>query len=107
MPRVPGSPCAKGADNEEEVPEDSHDDGDDIESDPAPFVLLVDNVSYAGTSSLTDGLEDRGVSIVSVNVLGCHYVTQVITVEVRHRGGRALVEVVHVAHLVLGVSASL
>ena len=107
MPGVPGPPCAEGADNEEEVPEDSHDDGDDIESDPAPFVLLVDNVSYAGTSSLTDGLEDRGVSIVSVNVLGCHYVTQVVTVGVRDWRGGALVEVVHVAHLVLGVSASL
>jgi len=48
MARVPWPPGAQRADDEEEVAEDSHDDRDDIQGDPAPLVLIVDGVAHGG-----------------------------------------------------------
>lgn len=53
MSRVPRPPGAQGADDEEEVAEDGHDDGDHVEGDPAPLVLIVDGVAHSGDARVT------------------------------------------------------
>ena len=99
MPSVPGPPRAEGADNEEEVPQDGDHDGDHVEGDPAPLVLLVNNV-YAGCG-LAHGLAH--CAAVQVGGWRTHCLTELLTVgpqdsvlEVGGGGGHGVhVEVVH------------
>ena len=42
--RGPGSPGAQAGDDEEQVAEDGDHDGDHVQGDPAPLVVLVEDV---------------------------------------------------------------
>ena len=91
MAGVPGSPSAERPNNEEEVAEDGHDDGDHVERDPAPLVVLVDNVSlvrhnHGGVTSCAEGS-------VHIDLARTDHVDHLVTVgvnNVRHRGNDRL-----------------
>ena len=87
MAGVPGSPGTEGANNEEEVAEDGHHDGDDVEGDPAPLIFLVDNVSRR-VRQLHHGVTGGGVGSVHIHGVRIDYVNHLVTVGVKNVGDR-------------------
>ena len=84
MSCIPRPPGAQRADDEEEVAEDGHDDGDHVERDPAPLVVLVDNVSLVRHNHrhVTGG----GVGIVHSDAIRTDDVVHLVTVGVENVG---------------------
>ena len=80
MPGVPGAPRAEGANNEEEVAQDGDHNGDHVESDPAPLVLLVNNVGAGQDQAHI--FTDRGEGLGGEGVVGRHHSLQLSTVGV-------------------------
>jgi len=81
VPGVPGSPRAERPDNEEEVTQDGDHDGDHVESDPAPLVLVVNGVG-AG-SRHTHIFTDRGEGLFE-GILGTHDSAQISNASVEN-----------------------
>ena len=105
MAGVPGSPSAERPNNEEEVAQDGHHDGDDVERDPAPLVVLVDNVSLVRHNHrhVTGG----GVGIVHSDAIRTDDVVHLVTVGVENVGhcrGDSLQVLVQLIKIHLGFS---
>ena len=105
MAGVPGSPSAERPNNEEEVAEDGHHDGDDVERDPAPLVVLVDNVSLVRDNDRH--VTGSGVGIVNSDAVRTDYVVHLVTLGVEnvgHGGGDGLQVLVQLIKIHLGFS---
>ena len=101
MAGVPGSSGAERPNNEEEVAEHGHDDGDHVERDPAPLVVLVDNVA-ALVRHDHRGVTGCGVGNVHTDGVRIDYVDHLVTVGVKnigHRGGDSRQVLVDNTHL--------
>ena len=108
MSSVPASPCTQRSDNKEKVSEDRHHDGDHVQGDPAPLVVIVDGVGDCGPRVVHHVTVNSRLEVVKgVDVLGRDHVTE--HVGAAGLGGREVggLEAVHTVELVKLVTVQL